>query len=639
MNEVANTKKKLEPLFVNLKDLLSLEKRYFIPSYQRPYDWEEQNILKLIESLNMLNDEKDFIFLGNMEFREEGTIHQIIDGQQRITTLLILLNYLNPTKYSNNVIKNMLKIKIQSNDTNEKTKDEQYKFINFLNNKDYTEEELKELNGHSNASLKRKKISNFRNNNVYKLNYYYMKDALNKANIISEKSKQEFAENILNNVYIVAIYINNEIKESEAISIFDTINTTGKPLETRDIFKIKMYEYSKSKNEANQDEIIKKINMLYNNIQSQNEKIIEAEKNIKENEINGKSEFSEINIISETFSFEDILKIYKFILIARVVNKKDNAEIANYKSELFSMSIDNFYDKLFLRILNNSAKKQFEGFENEKINVQDLYDIYEAYVNLSNIILNAKYINSETYFAYKMLKQYTRYSWTYNFLPILFLWRFKRIDSEFSNFVINISKLLEYFSITQEKVINEAKTFINNIIIKIVNMSSSAKEINQEIEERLKKCSKEKLIEKLEGEIAKIWINKEISCLIIAKDAESKKSKNEDMSEDELLQRYQTLFTRKFDIEHICAIDNDDKRFKDNKDYLGNLMLLEYSINRNIKNNNIEKKLEKYKNSKFKVVKNEVNCIQKNGVDQYYNSFKKRQNEKVNIVKNYILKI
>ncbi len=631
-------KENIDPIFVNLKELLNPKNRYFIPSYQRSYDWEEQNILKLIENLNSLSDEKDFIFLGNMEIRRETTIQQIIDGQQRITTLLILLNYLNPNKYSDDVIKNMLKIKIQSNDISENIKDEQDKFIDFLNNKDYTAEELKELNGHSNASLRRKKIFNFRNNNVYKLNYYYIKEALNKANIISEKSKQEFAENILNNVYVVAIYINEEIKESEAINIFDTINTTGKPLETKDIFKIKMYEYSKSKNETNPDDIIRKINILHNNIQAQNEKIIELEKNIRENETNGKTEFSEINMISETFSFEDILKIYKFILIARVVNKKDD-DIANYKSELFSMSIDNFYDKLFLYILDNIHKKQFEGFENEKINVQDFYDIYETYVNLSNTILNLQNINSETYFAYKMLKKYTSYSWTYNFLPVLFLWRFKVIDDDFNKFVINISKLLEYFSITQRQAINEGKNFINNIIIKIVNMSFSAEKINEEIEEKLKKCSEEKLLNKLEGEIAKIRKNKEISCLIIAKVAESKKTENEDkdISEHELLQKYQKLFTRKFDIEHICAIDNDDKRFKDNKNYLGNLMILEYSINRNIRNNAIEKKLEKYKNSKFKVVKNEVHFIEKNGIDYYYDSFSERQNKKVNIVKNYIL--
>ena len=42
------------------------------------------------------------------------------------------------------------------------------------------------------------------------------------------------------------------------------------------------------------------------------------------------------------------------------------------------------------------------------------------------------------------------------------------MDDEFNSFVINISKLLEYFSITQEKVINEGKTFINNIIIEMI---------------------------------------------------------------------------------------------------------------------------------------------------------------------------
>ena len=623
-------KSRIIPVLVNLKELLNTSQIYFVPIYQRPYDWEECNITKLIETLNELNEEKNYVFLGNMEFREEEVIKQIIDGQQRITTLLILLNYLNPEMYSNDIIKKMLKIKAQGDNTNENRIDEQNKFECFLENKDFTEKELNELEGHSNARLKKEKIWNFRNANVYKLNYYYIKNALDSVNIRTEEQKQKFAENILNNTYVVVLTLKKEIKESEAINIFDAINTTGKPLSTKDIFKIKMFEYSKLKTKTNPDEVIQKINKLYNEIEAKNSEIINKEMIIKEKEATGKSEYNEINMISETFSQDDILKVYKFILISRVVNKKSKEEIANYKSELFTMSNDTFYNRLFLRILDNSSRKQFEGFEKEEIKVEELQEIYEAYAKLADIILEAKQINTETYFAYKMLKGYTRYSWTYEFLPALFLWRFKKLDNEFDNFVINISKIFEYYTITKKQVINYIKTFVNDIIIQIVSSNAKAEEINKKIKDELKKCSKEPLHNELEGEIANNWWNKNISCLIIAKNNEQNCEENK----EKLLQKYQRLFTRKFDIEHICATGNNEERFKGNKDTLGNLMILEYSINRNIKNDNIEKKMIKYKESKFEVVKNEIKLLN-NGIEKYYRDYETRQKSKIEEVEDY----
>lgn len=626
-------KDEIVPILVNLKELLDSKKRYVVPIYQRPYDWEEWNITKLIEELNKLNGQKRYVFLGNMEFREEGEIQQIIDGQQRITTLLILLNYLDSDTYSDDVIKKMIKIKIQDDNEYENKINEQSKFESFLSNKEFNKNELKELEGHFNIRLKKQKINNFRNTNVYKLNYYYMKNALNSANIITLEQKHKFVENILNNTYVVALNLKEEIKESEAIDIFDAINTTGKPLSTKDIFKIRMYDYSKSKNKSNPNEVIKKINKLYNEIEAKNSEIINKELIIKENETTGKSEYDEINMISETFSQDDILKVYKFILISRVVSKKSKDEIANYKSELFTMSNDNFYNKLFLRILDNSSKKQFEGFEKEEIDVQELQEIYESYAILADTILDTKGIDAETYFAYKMLKGYTRYSWNYKFLPVLFLWRFRNIDNEFKSFVINISKIFEYYTITRKQVINNVKNFINDIIIHIISIDADAKEINKKIEKHLKNVDKEKLHNELVGEISNIWWNKNITCLIIAKNAEQK---CENENEQKLLHRYQRLFTRKFDVEHICATGDNDKRFKGNKNTLGNLMLLEYSINRNIKNDNIEKKLPKYAKSKFEVVQNEIKHLN-NGIEKYYDDYEIRQKEKIKIVEDYLL--
>ena len=552
-----NLNRKMTPELMNLKKLLSTDRRYYVPFYQRPYDWDERNITKLIETLNQLNNgEKEYVFLGNMEFREEDGFQQIIDGQQRITTLLILLNYLYSEAYSDEEIMKMLKIKV---DSNEEVENEQRKFEDFLNDKEPFEQELAEIENYSNAKLKNDKIRNSRNNNVYGVNYYYLKRALEDANITTEKEKLAFAENILKNTYVVAINLKNEIQEHEAINIFDNLNTTGKPLGTNDIFKIKMYEYAK-KNHKDEAEAVSSINELYNKIETTNSEIIEKEATIRKSEGAGKSEFSEINMISETFSKDDILRVYKFILIAKVVNQKKGKAKASYKSELFTMSNSNFYYNLFLKVLDNRSQKQFEGFDEISINIQEMQRIYEAYAKLADMILEVKQMDAETYFAYKMLRGYTRYSSAYDFLPVLFLWKFQKIDSEFNRFVIHMSKYFEYYSMVNRKVIYSVKTFVNDIIVKIVDENYSAIQINNLIEEELKHLEEEVLTSELEADVANVWWNKMIACLVIAKERERlKKPKTKDNKE--LLQRYQRLFTRKFDIEHIYATENNEDQF------------------------------------------------------------------------------
>lgn len=65
------------------------------------------------------------------------------------------------------------------------------------------------------------------------------------------------------------------------------------------------------------------------------------------------------------------------------------------------------------------------------------------------------------------------------------------------------------------------------------------------------------------------------------------------------------------------------------KNTLGNLMILEYSINRKIKNKSIQEKLPEYQKSKFEVVKWEAENMDKN--------YTSRQKEKIDMVVDYVL--
>lgn len=86
--------KKIEVKSISLAELLEYELK--IPEYQRPYVWTKYNINKLIYQINEHNSriieigEKPNFYLGSIVLHKEGDSYNIIDGQQRITTLQIL---------------------------------------------------------------------------------------------------------------------------------------------------------------------------------------------------------------------------------------------------------------------------------------------------------------------------------------------------------------------------------------------------------------------------------------------------------------------------------------------------------------------------------------------------------------------
>lgn len=65
-----------------------------IPSYQRPYVWNEDNINELLDDITYAfeNNFEDSYFMGSLVLQDKGNKeYDILDGQQRLTTLALLL--------------------------------------------------------------------------------------------------------------------------------------------------------------------------------------------------------------------------------------------------------------------------------------------------------------------------------------------------------------------------------------------------------------------------------------------------------------------------------------------------------------------------------------------------------------------
>ena len=119
----------------------SEERQYIIPLYQREYAWGEKQIVRLIEDISDAEkDNKDAeneknYYIGTLivSKRNDGQL-EVIDGQQRLTTLFLLLNCLGETTKthltfecrdrSNYTLKNIQKAVEEKNGLDEKQQED-----------------------------------------------------------------------------------------------------------------------------------------------------------------------------------------------------------------------------------------------------------------------------------------------------------------------------------------------------------------------------------------------------------------------------------------------------------------------------------------------------------------------------------
>lgn len=78
--------------------------KYIIPIYQRNYAWMEDEIKQLLNDINDVSKNfKGKYYLGSLIVNQRETdVFEVIDGQQRLTTLYLLLSYLNNDSVNKN---------------------------------------------------------------------------------------------------------------------------------------------------------------------------------------------------------------------------------------------------------------------------------------------------------------------------------------------------------------------------------------------------------------------------------------------------------------------------------------------------------------------------------------------------------
>lgn len=222
-------------------------KTFIIPEYQRPYAWTYNEVDTLFEdlwefSINIggLNREGTY-FLGSIvSFNNGNNEQEIIDGQQRITSLFLLLRAIY-TKLSNG---------------DDATSDAAQNFIRQIIPAIWRTDNLTGKVDYSNILLESRVVDNEGNEILRKIletgeattkaTDNYSKNYLRFQYLYDEHCKQsplniyDFIYALLNQAILLPIEADSQ---DTALTIFSTLNDRGLPLSDADIFKAKIYNH------------------------------------------------------------------------------------------------------------------------------------------------------------------------------------------------------------------------------------------------------------------------------------------------------------------------------------------------------------------------------------------------------------
>lgn len=210
-----------------------------VPFFQRPYVWDEDNWKSLINSIESSLD--GFMpFIGSFILQEKiNKTYWVIDGQQRITTLTLLIKAL-----LDFYTKLQLQIRAKLEDMIYKTEiadvDNVIKTPRlipaYLDKEDY--DFL--MSDSIDIGILENKQSNICGCYKYFIDYF---------SSIDETSLKKFTSKLLTtSKYVIAITLNEKDDEQE---IFDTVNSLGKRLTNSDIVKNYLYQQMKNKVKGN----------------------------------------------------------------------------------------------------------------------------------------------------------------------------------------------------------------------------------------------------------------------------------------------------------------------------------------------------------------------------------------------------
>jgi len=226
---------------------LSMNRKYIIPYYQREVRWEKQNLLSLISDISSGSK-----FIGNviLSSSPNSLDYEIVDGQQRITSLLMLIQFFRDNTTWTKSFENCL-FKIASFEGFGRLYEKSFNFSNF------SELEKLQINDSDDYDQRNRYVELFTIVKGY----------------FSGKTRDEFHrfyENLMNSEVNLIL---STSADDVGMSLFLDVNLKAMPLDAEDIFKGYFFKNANDIKIAKMEwgKIKKEYNRFKKNIEARNE--------------------------------------------------------------------------------------------------------------------------------------------------------------------------------------------------------------------------------------------------------------------------------------------------------------------------------------------------------------------------------
>lgn len=221
-------------------------KPFVIPEYQRPYAWTDEQVETLFEDLWEFTassggtEREGSYFLGSVvSYENEDGEQEIIDGQQRITSLFLLLRAI----YTKLVATPASERTAEANNFIGKIEPAIWRTNKLTGTVDYKNTLLtsRVMNNDGNEILRSILETGHADDNAkdnYSKNYRSFQELFDKHSTENPLMVYQFIYALLNQAILLPITADTQ---DTALTIFSTLNDRGLPLSDADIFKAKIY--------------------------------------------------------------------------------------------------------------------------------------------------------------------------------------------------------------------------------------------------------------------------------------------------------------------------------------------------------------------------------------------------------------
>lgn len=214
-----------------IQDVIKKEHTFTIPDYQRPYTWDVENTTQLLTDIQdaIDNNEVEY-FIGSIVTieKEKNSTYEVVDGQQRLTTINIVFSALRDL-VKTEAVKNQLSDRLMLMDVYADPPEPKSRLqvrsqdVEIYHGVVIESEVITEKKDYTDSQL------NIIANKAAAIEFFKKKD---------EKALKVFAQYLEKQVYLVFI---TAAKFDSALRLFNVLNSRGVALSNGDLIKSHLY--------------------------------------------------------------------------------------------------------------------------------------------------------------------------------------------------------------------------------------------------------------------------------------------------------------------------------------------------------------------------------------------------------------